>query len=109
MRPPVLVKTIRRNIKNYQNTYLSHVSAVHSYQGLEKPSFNIYAHEAKVSNTSLTRNKWLGHLQMCMSEVPAKVISGGRVTLDSDIRRDLDIEEGDYVLIDVRPMEGNDG
>lgn len=46
---------------------------------------------------------------MCMSEVPAKVISGGRVTLDSDIRRDLDIEEGDYVLIDVRPMEGNDG
>jgi bifunctional DNA-binding transcriptional regulator/antitoxin component of YhaV-PrlF toxin-antitoxin module len=44
-----------------------------------------------------------------MVEAPAKVISGGRVTLDSDIRRDLDIQEGDYVLIDVRPVEGHNG
>lgn len=81
----------------------------HSYQDVETAIINVHAREVKAYGFFLTINKWLGHLQMCMSEVPAKIISGGRVTLDSDIHRDLDIEEGDYVLIDVCPMESNDG
>lgn len=39
-----------------------------------------------------------------MVYIPAKVISEGRVTLPMHIRKELDIEAGDVVLVDVRPL-----
>lgn len=36
---------------------------------------------------------------------PAKMQHGGRVSIDVEIRREFDLEEGDYVMITVRPME----
>jgi AbrB family looped-hinge helix DNA binding protein len=41
-----------------------------------------------------------------MPEAPARVINNGRVTIPADMRRELDIEKGDYVMIDVRPIDG---
>lgn len=38
-------------------------------------------------------------------ETPAQIIAEGRVTIPADIRRVLDLDEGDYVLVDVRPLE----
>lgn len=43
-----------------------------------------------------------------MARVPARIINEGRVTIPADTRRELGLEEGDFVLIDVRPMEGQD-
>lgn len=40
-----------------------------------------------------------------MSQAPTKVINNGRVTIPADIRRELGLEEGDYVMIDVTPLE----
>lgn len=42
-----------------------------------------------------------------MSQAPTRVINDGRVTIPADVRRELGIEEGDYVLIDVKPLEGD--
>ena len=41
-----------------------------------------------------------------MSKAPTKVINDGRVTIPAEVRRALDLEEGDYVMIDVEPLEG---
>lgn len=41
-----------------------------------------------------------------MAKVPARVITGGRVTLPADVRREYGLEEGDYVVVDVQPLEG---
>ena len=41
---------------------------------------------------------------VCMAKVPVKVVSGGRVTIPSDVREDKEIEEGDYVLLEVNPI-----
>lgn len=35
-----------------------------------------------------------------------KIIADGRVTIPADIRRTLDLNEGDYVMVSVEPMEG---
>jgi AbrB family looped-hinge helix DNA binding protein len=43
-----------------------------------------------------------------MKRAPARVINDGRVTIPADVRRDLGLEKGDYVLIDVTPL-GEDG
>lgn len=44
-----------------------------------------------------------------MVTAPARVINDGRVTIPVEARRELGIEEGDYVLIDIRPIrEGSD-
>lgn len=40
-----------------------------------------------------------------MSKAPTKVINNGRVTIPSDLRDELGLQEGDYVLIDVEPLE----
>jgi AbrB family looped-hinge helix DNA binding protein len=40
-----------------------------------------------------------------MSQAPTKVINNGRVTIPAELRRELGLEEGDYVLIDVQPLE----
>lgn len=40
-----------------------------------------------------------------MQKAPAKVLSRGRVTIPADLRRDLGLEKGDYVLVNVRPLE----
>ena len=41
-----------------------------------------------------------------MVKAPTKVINDGRVTIPADVRQELDIERGDYVMIDVEPLEG---
>ena len=41
-----------------------------------------------------------------MAKAPAQVTQQGRVTIPAEVRRDLDIEQGDYVLVDVQPLEG---
>jgi AbrB family looped-hinge helix DNA binding protein len=41
-----------------------------------------------------------------MSQAPAKVQENGRVTIPVDVRRDLELETGDYVVIDVQPLNG---
>ena len=38
-------------------------------------------------------------------EVPTKIIADGRVTIPADIRRVLDLDEGDYVMVSVEPLE----
>jgi len=40
-----------------------------------------------------------------MTEAPARVIDDGRVTIPVDIRRELGLQEGDYVVLDVEPLE----
>ena len=40
-----------------------------------------------------------------MSEAPTRVIEDGRVTIPAHVRREKGIEQGDYVLLSVRPME----
>lgn len=40
-----------------------------------------------------------------MPKAPTKVIDDGRVTIPADIRRELGLEKGDYVVVDVRPLE----
>jgi AbrB family looped-hinge helix DNA binding protein len=40
-----------------------------------------------------------------MSRIPTKVINDGRVTIPADVRRELELEKGDYVLVDVQPLE----
>lgn len=44
-------------------------------------------------------------LRFRMSQAPTKVINDGRVTIPAELRRNLGLEEGDYVLIDVKPLE----
>jgi len=41
-----------------------------------------------------------------MPEAPARVINNGRVTIPADLRQELGIEKGDYVMIDVQPLDG---
>ena len=38
-------------------------------------------------------------------EAPVRVIDDGRVTIPADLRQELGIEKGDYVMIDVQPLE----
>ena len=39
-----------------------------------------------------------------MPKQPAKIQAGGRIQIAADIRRELDVEPGDYVVIDVKPL-----
>jgi len=41
-----------------------------------------------------------------MPKAPARVIDDGRVTIPADVRREIGIEKGDYVMIDVQPLDG---
>lgn len=41
-----------------------------------------------------------------MTQAPTRVIEGGRITIPAHIRREVGIEKGDYVMVDIRPMEG---
>lgn len=43
-----------------------------------------------------------------MATVPTRMIANGRVTIPAHVRDDLDIEEGDYVIVDVKPMGDNE-
>lgn len=42
-----------------------------------------------------------------MSKAPTKVINDGRVTIPAEVRHELELQEGDYVMIDVTPLEDN--
>ena len=45
-------------------------------------------------------------IQMNRSKCPAKVLDQGRVTIDVDTRRELGIEPGDHVILQVEQLEG---
>ena len=38
-----------------------------------------------------------------MAQAPTRIIADGRVTIPAEIRHDLELEEGDYVVVDVEP------
>ena len=40
-----------------------------------------------------------------MSKAPARVQEGGRVQIPADIRRDMGLDTGDYVVLNVQPLE----
>jgi AbrB family looped-hinge helix DNA binding protein len=40
-----------------------------------------------------------------MNRAPTRVIDNGRVTIPAEVRRELGLEKGDYVLIHVTPLE----
>lgn len=42
-----------------------------------------------------------------MSKAPTRVLERGRVTIPADLRREMGLEKGDYVVIDVKPLEGD--
>ena len=42
-----------------------------------------------------------------MPKQATKIQHGGRISIDADIRRELGLEEGDYVVINVEPLEGD--
>lgn len=39
------------------------------------------------------------------TKAPAKVLGQGKVTIPVDVRRDLDLAPGDYVLLGVERLE----
>jgi AbrB family looped-hinge helix DNA binding protein len=41
-------------------------------------------------------------------EAPAKIIESGRVTIPATVRERYGLQKGDYVMVDVRPMEDSD-
>ena len=41
-----------------------------------------------------------------MTKAPTKVIESGRVTIPVEVREELELEKGDYILIDVTPLRG---
>jgi len=43
-----------------------------------------------------------------MSQAPARVQEGGRVQLPKDMRRSMNLDAGDYVIINVTPLEESD-
>jgi bifunctional DNA-binding transcriptional regulator/antitoxin component of YhaV-PrlF toxin-antitoxin module len=45
---------------------------------------------------------------MASKKHPAKIQNGGRVSIDADVRRELELEQGDYVMIDVETLEGSE-
>lgn len=42
--------------------------------------------------------------RMTETTCPAKVRDRGRVTIPADVRNNLGIEEGDYLLLNVEPL-----
>lgn len=40
-----------------------------------------------------------------MSKVPTRVLKQGRCTIPAEVRNEHGLEAGDYVLIDVEPLE----
>ena len=40
-----------------------------------------------------------------MSKAPTRVQEGGRVQIPADMRRSMNLDAGDYVIIDVKPLE----
>lgn len=44
-----------------------------------------------------------------MVRAPTRLIDDGRVTVPAEIRRELGLEKGDYVVIDVYPLPRGEG
>lgn len=43
-----------------------------------------------------------------MTKFAAKVTSRGRITIDSKVRSELGLDDGDWVVVEVKPIEGDD-
>lgn len=43
-----------------------------------------------------------------MNRAPTRVLDQGRVTIPADIRADLDLQKGDYVVIEIEPLDQGD-
>lgn len=43
-----------------------------------------------------------------MTTAPTRVLKQGRVTIPADVRRELGLNPGDYVVVDVRPLTEED-
>lgn len=43
-----------------------------------------------------------------MVQAPTRIIDDGRVTIPVDVRRKLDLQKGDYVLVEIEPLQGVD-
>ncbi len=39
-----------------------------------------------------------------MAQAPTRIIADGRVTIPAEIRKDLGLEEGDYVVVNVQRL-----
>lgn len=39
-----------------------------------------------------------------MDKVAVQIVSDGRVTIPSDVREEMGLEKGDYVLLDIEPI-----
>jgi len=42
-----------------------------------------------------------------MVQAPTRVLAQGRVTIPAEVRRELGLEKGDYVMVDVTPIHTN--
>ncbi|MBX0347995.1 AbrB/MazE/SpoVT family DNA-binding domain-containing protein [Haloarcula pellucida] len=42
-----------------------------------------------------------------MRQAPTRVIADGRVTIPAAVRNELEIEQGDYVVVEVEPWGGD--
>lgn|GEM_PF-4491191 len=43
-----------------------------------------------------------------MATAPTRVIENGRCTIPAEIRRELGLKKGDYVIINVEPLTAGD-
>lgn len=43
-----------------------------------------------------------------MDQAPARVLNEGKVTIPAHLRHNLGIDKGDYVMLSVEPLEGDE-
>jgi len=39
-------------------------------------------------------------------DIPTQLRQRGQVTVPAEVRRELNLKEGDYILIDIEPLSG---
>lgn len=44
-----------------------------------------------------------------MTKFAAKITSRGRITVDSKVRQELELDEGDWVVAQIEPIENEEG
>lgn len=43
-----------------------------------------------------------------MATAPTRVLKQGRITIPADVRQELGLSPGDYVVVDIQPFDGGD-